>query len=314
MSSASDVRDLLARFNLRPRKSLGQNFLVDDAALDRIVAAADLTPEDTVLEIGPGLGTLTRRLARAAGQVISVELDQNLIPVLRHTLAGYSNVELVHGDILELDPASLVGESLRGQTDHPTTRPRDHAATRPPDYPTTRPPDHPTTRLPDYKVVANLPYYITSAVIRHLLEAPARPSRLILTVQLEVAQRLIAGPGDMSLLAVGVQLYGAPTIVTRIKAGAFYPAPKVDSAVVRIEVHAQPPAEVRDVDYFFAVVRAGFGQKRKQLHNSLRIGLSLPAEVVEAALAKAGIDAKRRAETLTLDEWAALANALRVEM
>ncbi len=294
MSSASEVRDLLARFNLRPRKSLGQNFLVDDAALDRIVAAADLTPEDTVLEIGPGLGALTRRLARAAGQVIAVELDQNLIPILRHTLSGYSNIELVHGNILELDPPSLVGESLRGQTDHATTRP----------------PDYTTTRLSHYKVVANLPYYITSAVIRHLLEAPARPSRLILTVQLEVAQRLIAGPGDMSLLAVGVQLYGAPAIVTRIKAGSFYPAPKVDSAVVRIEVHAQPPVEVRDVDHFFAVVRAGFGQKRKQLHNSLRIGLSLPAEVVEAALAKAGIDAKRRAETLTLEEWAALAQTL----
>lgn len=294
MSSASEVRDLLARFNLRPRKSLGQNFLVDDAALDRIVSAADLTPEDTVLEIGPGLGTLTRRLARAAGQVIAVELDQNLIPILRYTLAGYSNIELVHGDILKIDPPSLVGESLHGPTDHPTTRL----------------PDYSTTPSPHYKVVANLPYYITSAVIRHLLEAPARPSRLILTVQLEVAQRLIAGPGDMSLLAVGVQFYGAPAIVTRIKAGSFYPAPKVDSAVVRIEVHAQPPVEVRDVDHFFAVVRAGFGQKRKQLHNSLRIGLSLPAEVVEAALAKAGIDAKRRAETLALEEWAALAQTL----
>jgi 16S rRNA (adenine1518-N6/adenine1519-N6)-dimethyltransferase len=298
MSSASEVRDLLARFNLRPRKSLGQNFLVDDAALDRIVAAADLTPEDTVLEIGPGLGALTRRLAQAAGRVIAVELDQNLIPILRHTLSGYSNIELVHGNILELDPSSLIGGSSRGQIDHLTTRPL----------------DYPITRLPDYKVVANLPYYITSAVIRHLLEAQARPSLLILTVQLEVAQRLIAGPGDMSLLAVSVQFYGTPVLVTRVKAGMFYPAPKVDSAVVRIDVHAQPPVAVRDVDLFFAVVRAGFGQKRKQLHNSLRIGLSLPAEVVEVALAQAGVDAKRRAETLTLEEWAALSEALRVEM
>jgi len=309
MSSASEARTLLARFNLRARKSLGQNFLVDDAALDRIVAAADLIPADTVLEIGPGLGALTRRLAQAAGRVIAVEIDENLIPVLRHTLTGYPNVEIVHGDILELDPARLVGElhpqtpRLRGgQADHPIARPRDHATTRPPDYP--------TTRLSHYKVVANLPYYITSAVIRHLLEAPARPSLLILTVQLEVAQRLVAGPGDMSLVAVGVQFYGTPVIVERIKAESFYPAPKVDSAVVRIDVHALPPVEVRDVDQFFAVTRAGFGQKRKQLHNSLRIGLSLPAEVVEAALAKAGIDPKRRAETLALDEWAALAEAL----
>ena len=273
MSSAPEVRELLARFNLRARKSLGQNFLIDGAALDRIVAAADLTPAGTVLEIGPGLGALTRRLAQAAGRVIAVEIDQNLIPLLRDTLAGYSNIELVHGDILKLDLSSLVGESF-------------------------------------YKVVANLPYYISAAVIRRLLEAPARPSLLILTLQLEVAQRLVAGPGEMSLLAVSVQFYGAPVIVTRIKAGSFYPAPKVDSAVVRIDVHAQPPVAVPDVDHFFAVARAGFGQKRKQLHNALRIGLSLPAEVVEAALAKAGIDARRRAETLALEEWAALAETL----
>jgi len=273
MSSAPEVRELLARFKLRARKSLGQNFLVDGAALDRIVAAADLTPADTVLEIGPGLGALTRRLAQAAGRVIAVEIDWNLIPLLRHTLAGSPNVELVHGDILKLDLSALVGES-------------------------------------SYKVVANLPYYITAAVIRRLLEAPARPSLLILTVQLEVAQRLIAGPGDMSLLAVSVQFYGAPAIATRIKAGSFYPAPRVESAVVRIDVHPQPPVAVRDVDRFFAVVRAGFGQKRKQLHNALQIGLSLPAEVVEAALGKAGIDPRRRAETLALEEWAALAEAL----
>jgi len=290
MSSASEVRELLARFNLRARKSLGQNFLIDDAALDQIVVAADLTPDAAVLEIGPGLGTLTQRLARAAGRVIAVELDQNLIPALHDTLAAYPNVELIHGDILQLDPSALI--------------------TKQSDYQTTRLPDDPTTRLSHYKVVANLPYYITSAVIRHLLEAPLRPSLLILTMQLEVAQRLVAAPGDLSLLAVSVQFYGKPSLVTRIKAGSFYPAPKVDSAVVRIDVHPRPPVDVRDVDHFFAVVKAGFGQKRKQLHNALRSGLSLPAQVIDAALSQANVDPKRRAETLTLREWAALAEAL----
>src|SRR3989304_6251999 len=151
MPPAAEVRELLTRFNLRARKSLGQNFLVDDAALDRIAAAAELTPDDTVLEIGPGLGTLTRRLAQAAGHIVAVEIDQNLIPPLRYALAAHPNVELIHGDILRLDPAVLIQPGR--------------------DAPAARPQDYPTTRLLDYKVVANLPYYITSAVTRHLLEA-----------------------------------------------------------------------------------------------------------------------------------------------
>lgn len=276
--SAAEVHELLRRHNLRARKSLGQNFLIDDTALDRIVEAAEIGSEDAVLEIGPGLGTLTRRLAEAAGRVVAVELDQNLIPILHKTLADHPNVEIIHGDILDLDPAALIA-------------------------------GHRTSQL-NYKVVANLPYYITSTVIRHLLEASVRPERLILTMQLEVAQRLVAGPGDLSLLAVSVQFYGRPSIVARIKAGSFYPAPKVDSAVVRIDVHRPPPVDVRDVDHFFAVVRAGFGQKRKQLHNALQAGLSLPGETIDAALAQSHIDRKRRAETLTLQEWAALANRL----
>ncbi|HLF28751.1 MAG TPA: 16S rRNA (adenine(1518)-N(6)/adenine(1519)-N(6))-dimethyltransferase RsmA [Anaerolineae bacterium] len=293
MSSASEVRDLLSRFNLRARKSLGQNFLIDTAALDRIVAAAELTPDDTVLEIGPGLGALTQRLAQAAGRVIAVELDQNLIPALRYTLAAYSNVELVHGDILQLDPATLV-------TNNQTRQLAGDSGRQVGQY-----------RVDGYKVVANLPYYITSAALRHLLEAAVRPSVLILTLQLEVAQRLAAKPGNLSLLAVSVQFYGKPLLVTRIHAGSFYPVPQVDSAVVRIDVYPHPPAEVRDVDQFFVVVKAGFGQKRKQIHNALKVGLALPAETIAAALRQAGIDPTRRAETLALNEWAALANALR---
>ena len=278
MPAASQVRDLLARHGLRARKSLGQNFLIDGSALDRIVSAADIAPDDYILEIGPGLGSLTERLAQAAGRVIAVEIDQHLIPILRESLAAHRNVEIVHGDILQLDPVSLI----QGQTDQPTR----------------------------YKVVANLPYYITSAVLRHLLEARAKPAVLILTVQLEVAQRLVAGPGELSLLAVSVQFYGRPVLVARVPAGSFYPAPRVDSGVIRIDVHPQPRVDVANVDHFFGIVKAGFGQKRKQLHNALKAGLALPPEAIDAALQQAGIDPKRRAETLALEEWAALEKKL----
>ena len=269
-----DARQLLRDFGLYANKSLGQNWLVDESALARIAAVAQLVPQDTVLEIGPGLGSLTRHLAQAAGRVIAVELDAALIPALHHSLADYANVTLVQGDILHTDLSELIG--------HDTS----------------------------YKVVANLPYYITSAVIRHLLEAQARPSLIVLTVQLEVAQRITAAPGKLSLLAVSVQFYGRPTLVTHIKAGSFYPVPKVDSAVVRIEPYRHPAVDVTDRDEFFAVVKAGFSQKRKQLHNALAAGLARPQADIAAALERAGVDGRRRAETLALDEWASLANAL----
>lgn len=265
-----NVPALLRRFDLKPRKSLGQNFLVDEGALAKVAAAAELTAADIVLEIGPGLGSLTRHLAQAAARVVAVELDQNLLAPLRYVLADYPNVEIVHGDILNLQPS--------------------------------------TFNLPaGYKVVANIPYYITSAVIRHLLEAHARPDRIVLTVQKEVAQRLCAAPGAMSLLAVSVQFYSEPRIVARISAGAFYPQPEVDSAVVRLDVRARPAVDVPDTETFFRIVRAGFGQKRKQLRNALSAGLGLSGKAAEALLAQAGIDPRRRAETLTLDEWGKLA-------
>ena len=265
-----DVRKLLQEFDIQPKKSLGQNFLVDQRALERIVEAAELGPEDIVLEIGPGLGTLTRLLAARAGRVVAVELDPRLVEVLKEVLADLSNVEIIHGDILELDPAAelIQAEGFR------------------------------------YKVVANLPYYITSAVLRHLLTATVKPKLMVVTVQLEVAQRITAGPGDMSLLAVSVQFYGRPRIVARIKAGAFHPSPQVDSAVVRIDLHDQPIVEVDDVDSFFEVVRAGFAQRRKQLRNALSAELALPASEVAQALARAGVSPRRRAQTLSIEEWA----------
>ncbi len=285
-SSSADaspgVRALLDKYGLRPRKGLGQNFLADPNILRKIVEAAELSAEDTVLEIGPGLGTLTRLLAQAAGRVLAVELDEGMIHLLQKELAHLPNLELVQGDILQLDPAALV-----------------------------RGPEAPDLRSPlSYIVVANLPYYITSAAIRHLLEAESPPRRLVLTVQREVAQRIVAGPGDMSLLAVSVQFYGRPRIVAKIPAGAFVPPPKVDSAVIRIDTHDAPPVEVPDARTFFRVVRAGFGQKRKQLKNALAAGLGLPVSRVTAALTRAGVDPRRRAQSLSLDEWGALAREL----
>ncbi len=272
------IAALLRTYGLRPKKGLGQHFLADQAALDQIVAAADLTPADTVLEIGPGLGTLTRLLAEQAGRVVAVELDDRLAAVLAERLAGLPNVEIRSGNILHIsDFASLVG--------------------------------------PSYKVVANLPYYITSAVLRHLLERHDQPCLLVVTVQREVAERIAAAPPDMSLLAVSVQFYGRPRIVARIPAGAFYPPPKVDSAVVRIDVRDEPAVSLGEgvrVSDFFRVVRAGFSHKRKTLRNSLSAGLGLAPASAEQALVQAGIDPRRRAETLTLQEWADLRASLRL--
>lgn len=266
-----NVRRLLREFDIQPKKSLGQNFLVDQRASERIVEAAELGPEDIVLEIGPGLGALTRLLAAEAERVVAVELDQRLVEVLKQTLADCPNVEIIHSDILELNPTDL----LEQQGDNF-----------------------------QYKVVANLPYYITSAIIRHLLTAEVRPKLMVVTVQLEVARRITAEPGEMSLLAVSVQFYGRPRIVARIKAGAFYPSPQVDSAVVRIDLHRHPVVEVDDASSFFEVVRAGFAQRRKQLRNALAAGLTLPASEVAQVLNRAGVNPKRRAQTLSLEEWA----------
>lgn len=269
-----NVPVLLKQFHLRPKKSLGQNFLVDEGALTKVAAAADLTAADTVLEIGPGLGSLTRHLASAAQRVVAVELDENLLPALAQVLQPHPNVEVIQGDILQSQISNL------------------HLP-------------------PNYKVVANIPYYITSALLRQLLEAEARPGLMVLTVQKEVAERICAQPGAMSLLAVSVQFYARPHIVARIPAGAFYPAPEVDSAVVRLEVLPQPAVAVADDDHFFRVVKAGFSQKRKQLRNALSGGLRLEPAVVDERLTQIGLDPKRRAETLTLEEWGKLAAILK---
>ena len=265
------MKETLRRFNFTPKKSLGQNFLFDPAIIDRIVAAGEVTANDVVLEIGPGAGSLTRCLAESAKEVIAVELDDRLIPILEYT-RRYPNVKIVHGDILNRDFGSFKTSEVS------------------------------TSEV--YKVIANIPYYLTSAIIRHLLESKTKPSLIVLTVQREVAERLCAQPPEMSVLAVSVQVYGEPHIVGKIPAGAFYPKPDVESAIVRIDLFAAPPfASGEDTDHFFSMVKAGFSQKRKKLKNALASGLKIKMEEVEEMLSKAGIDSNRRAETLTVEEW-----------
>ena len=267
-----NVPTLLRTYQLHPKKGLGQNFLVDESSLLRVVEAADILPGSTVLEIGPGLGSLTRYLARAARRVVAVELDGALLPALEKVLDGAQNVSVVQGDMLELDPAALVDE-------------------------------------PGYLVVANIPYYITSALFRHLLEARVKPERLVLTVQREVAERICAVPDDMSLLALGIQVYGAARVAAHIPAGAFYPAPDVESSVVRVDLYPQPLIPSEKLALFFRLARAGFGQKRKMLRKSLAAGTSVAVSEAVAKLEAAGIDPQRRAETLSIGEWARLVTA-----
>ncbi|MEA3345731.1 MAG: 16S rRNA (adenine(1518)-N(6)/adenine(1519)-N(6))-dimethyltransferase RsmA [Chloroflexota bacterium] len=276
--SASNVPRLLRELGLRPRKELGQHFLIDQRALARIVAAAELTEEDTVVEIGAGLGTLTHLLAQAAGKVIAVELDRALVAALSQLLADEPHVTIVQGDILEFTPADLL---IRA----------DLAPHTP------------------YLVVGNLPYGITSAVLRHFLEAERRPQRLVVTVQREVAERISARPGEMSLLSVSVQFYGSPQVVLRLKPGAFYPSPQVSSAVLRVDCY-DDPLLAEDSTSFFRIVRAGFSQRRKQLHNSLSAGLALADDQAKAALREAEIDPRRRPQTLSVEEWLALHRTL----
>lgn len=264
-----NVVNLLKQYGLRADKRLGQNFLQDPYALEKIIKAAEILPSDTVLEIGPGLGSLTRYLAAAAQKVVAVELDDKLFPALERVIAPYENIQLVHGDILGIEPKEIIEQQ-------------------------------------DYLVVANIPYYITSALIRHLLESLPKPRRVVLTIQKEVAERICAGSGDMSLLALSVQVYGQPRVMFHIPAEAFFPTPKVDSSVLVIDIFSTPVVDESLLNTFFQLTKAGFSQKRKKLRNSISAGmLRSPAET-EKLLWGANIDPQRRAETLSLEEWGKL--------
>lgn len=271
---------LLRQYNLTPRKSLGQNFLIDASASRRIAQLPDLKMDDTVVEIGAGLGTLTYELSILCERVIAVETDPSLVAVLHQEFEELSNIYVYEGDILKLQPTELLAVDT----------PQPEVALW-------------GSLMQNYVVVANLPYYITAAVIRHMLESDIRPRCMVVTVQREVAERMVAVPGNMSVLSVSTQFYGKPRIEMRLKRGAFYPAPKVDSAVIRLDLYQDPPIPVNNISLFFGVVRAGFALKRKQLRNSLAAGLKLTPLVVEKSLSDCGIDFRRRAETLSMEEW-----------
>lgn len=262
------VRALLRHLGLRPLKQLGQNFLVDQDILQSIIQAAELSPSDLVLEVGPGLGVLTAELAKHAGHVVAVEIDQGIAVALKKVLADAHNVTIVNADILRVDP----GDFFKGKP---------------------------------YKLVANLPYYITSPILRHFFETRHKPAMMVIMVQREVAERIAAPPGEMSLLSVSVQVFGKPEIVTLVPPEAFYPPPKVESAVVRIDVFDRPAVDV-DLDKLFKVVQTGFARRRKMLHNAMAQGIWLPPGGAIEILQAVGIDEKRRAQTLTLEEWARL--------
>jgi len=269
------MREIMRAHGLRPRKELGQNFLIDRAALDAVADAARVRPGETVLEIGPGIGTLTGELAARGADVVAVELDENMARVVEARAVARRNVRVVRGNILHLDLATIA------------------------------PPDRP------YKVVANIPYYITAPILRLFLETSHKPTSIVLMIQREVAERLAAtgaAPGDrLSILGVTTQFYARVEVVRVVPAAAFMPPPEVESAIVRLTPHATPCLAVDDPARFFALVKAGFGEKRKQLHNALVRGLPhIPAADVDAALASCGIERTRRAETLNLDEWGTL--------
>ena len=266
-----DAPRLLRRHSIRPLKRLGQHFLVDPRALNQVVAAAELGGTETVLEVGAGLGSLTRGLAAKARRVIAVEIDRRLLPPLREVLEGLDSVQVVIGDILALDLESTVGGE-------------------------------------PYLVVANIPYNITSALIRHFLESEVAPRRLVLTVQREVAERVVAGPGQMSLLALGVRVYGTPSFWARIPAQAFYPRPQVDSAVLRVDVHARPGLEPELLDPVFRLAKASFGQRRKMLKNTLAGELKMTVLELAELLSAAGIGPQVRPQELDVGQWARLAS------
>ena len=273
------LKELLRRHGLRAKKSMGQHFLTDRKVLTKIADAAGLGPDDLVVEVGPGLGTLTKVLAGRAGRVIAVELDSALVSFLRQELSQLSNVAIVRGNILDLEPDELLARYQTAQSTDGGSPAK-------------------------YKVVANLPYYIAAPVIRHFLEASHKPDIMVVMVQKEVGESIVAKPGAMGLLSLGVQVYGKPSIVAKVPASGFYPQPKVDSVVVAISVYREPVTA--EPERFFSTARAGFSAPRKQLHNALSHSLGLPSSQVKEALERVGVDGRRRAGTLTLEEWDSL--------
>lgn len=262
LTNITNIKKTLKAFGAHTRKDLGQHFLIDEKALDKILETAKLSKSDTVVEVGPGMGILTRELCKRAGKVIAVELDTTMLTVLKTACIKHCNLQVENQDILKFD----------------------------------------TSKLENYKLVSNLPYYITSPVIRKFLEAENRPEEMVLLVQREVAERIAAKPSRMSILAVSVQFYSDPQIIAIVPRTSFFPAPKVDSAILKIKIYKRPIFDV-DSRLFFRIVKAGFGEKRKQLINSLAGGMHLNREWTEKWLKEAKINQQARAESLAMTDW-----------
>ncbi len=271
---------VLQKYNFAFQKKFGQNFLIDPRVLEKIVEAARITPEDCVLEIGPGIGTMTQYLAESAREVVAVEIDRALIPILQDTLAAYDNVTVLNEDIMKVDVLQIVRERNQGRP---------------------------------IKVVANLPYYITTPIVMSLLESHVPLQSITIMVQKEVADRMQIGPGtkDYGALSLAVQYYAEPEVVARVPANCFMPRPNVDSAVIRLTRYQEPPVEVQDEKHLFSLIRASFNQRRKTLANGLANGLGISREQVTTALEEMGLSATVRGETLTLEQFASLSNLLK---
>jgi len=262
----SDTRKILTGYGIRPDKKLGQNFIIDPIFLSRIADAAEINSEDVVVEIGAGLGALTRELSERSKEVVAVEFDLQLMPALEWSTVDLKNVIVLYGDILEMDIGAIAQSG-------------------------------------SYLVVANIPYNITSRLIRQLMEAPIPARRVVLTIQFEVAERIMATPGSMNLLALSVQVYGSPQIIARLPAEAFYPKPKVDSAITRIDTYPVPRVEQELLPRFFQAAKAGFSQRRKQLKNALSGSLGMRSDDVVLWLERAEIKPSARAQELDIEDW-----------
>jgi len=280
ISSPKKVKEIMDKYGFKFSKSLGQNFLIDQNILRKIVEIAEITKEDCVIEVGPGIGNLTRYIAEAAKSVVAIEIDKALVPVLKETLREYSNIEIINEDILKIDLHKLIEEKFRNRT---------------------------------VKVVANLPYYATTPIIMKFLEEKIPVESLTLMVQKEVAQRMQAKPGtkDYGSLSIAVQYYSNPNILLRVPPTVFIPRPNVESAVVKLEVLKEPGVHVQREDLFFALIKDAFGKRRKTILNALNTGdLKLDRDLLKRVLDKSGIKENRRGETLTIEEYAFLANNL----
>lgn len=280
LSDPKKTIEVIQKYQFAFQKRFGQNFLIDAHVLEKIVSAAGITKDDCVLEIGPGIGTMTQYLAESAGQVIAVEIDTNLLPILTDTLRDYSNVKVINQDILKVDINELVKEYNNGRP---------------------------------IKVVANLPYYITTPIIMGLFENQVPIDSITIMVQKEVADRMQVGPGtkDYGALSLAVQYYAKPQIVANVPPNCFMPRPKVGSAVIKLERYAEPPVEVKNEKLMFRIIRASFNQRRKTLVNGLKNSpeLQFSKEQIEQALNTCGLSLNIRGEALTLEQFAQLANA-----